>query len=173
MIYIYQGKVEVSTEDFKDFLEVAGELKIKGQTTDGTSDTLIELQNIQNRKQQEHSTLPKGQVPYKINERDEIQPLVKQEEDSYSSYNEETKDIWIRLDSKSNVVTKIENMYSCTICGKSSITKHGLVKHESRYYSVKNTEADFECQFCERKSISKGGLLQHDIRHHSNVKEVL
>ena len=169
--YMYQGEVEVSTEDFKDFLEMAGELKIKGLTTDATSDTLIEKQNIQNKKQLVYNSLPKEQVLNKSNERDEFQPLVKQEEDSDSSYNEETQgqEIWTRPDTKSNVLTKVENTYSCNICGKSSITKHGLVKHKSRYHSTLKIEAAFECKVCGRKSISKGGLLQHNIRNHSTA----
>ena len=39
--FIYHGEVEVSTEDFKDFLAVAGELRVKGLTTNDTSGTSL------------------------------------------------------------------------------------------------------------------------------------
>ena len=174
MTYMYQGEVEVCTEDLNDFLAVAGELK--GLTTDDTLDTSLEKHTIQNRnrKEQEQYTLPEGHVLYKYNKRDETPPLVKPEEHRYSSYNKETQDIWTRLNSKSNVLTNVETTYSCNFCGKPSITQIGLVKHKSRYHSAIKTEnfnasAAFECKVCGKKSISKGGLLKHSIRHHTNV----
>ena len=180
MTYIYQGEVEVSTEDFNDFLAVAGELKIKGLTSDDTVDTSLEKQTTpnSNKKEQKQYTLPDETVPHTVTEKDEIQPqldvLVKQEEYSDSSYNEETPEVWTRLDSKSNIIMKVETPFSCNLCGKLSITQLGLMKHKSRYHSVKknedlNTTAGFECKVCGRKSISKGGLHKHTSRHHSNV----
>ena len=180
MSYIYKGEVEVSTEELKDFLAVAGELKVKGLTTDDTLDTLLEKQTnpSSKKKQQEQFNLPEETVLNTTTEQGEIQPhsdfLVKQEEYSDSSYNEETQDVWTRPEPKSNVLMKFETTYSCDLCGKLSITHLGLLKHKSRYHSVKKTEdlnttAAFECKVCGRKSISKGGLHKHNIRHHSNV----
>ena len=86
MSYIYQGNVEVSTEDLNDFLALAGELKVKGLTTDDYLDTLLEKQTSQNgnKKHRNQFTLPEEPVPNTITERDDIQPqpvvLVKQEE---------------------------------------------------------------------------------------------
>ena len=98
---------------------------------------------------------------------------MKLEGHSDSSYNEETQDIWTPLDSKSIELMKVETTYSCDICGKPSITKHGLVKHKSRYLSVKHTDdlnatADFECKVCGINIISKKGLHKHNIKYHSN-----
>ena len=39
MSYIYHGEVEVSREDLEDFLDMAGELKIKGLITDKSYNT--------------------------------------------------------------------------------------------------------------------------------------
>ena len=180
MTYIYQGEVEVGTEDFKDFLAVVGELEVKGLTTDDTSDTLLEKQASQNNneKQQEKYTLNEHQIPFTIDEKDKNQPesavLVKQEDHSDSSYNEETQDAWTLVDSKSNVFSKVEATYSCDFCGKPSVTQVGLKQHKYRYHSVKmtddlNTTAAFECKICGRKSVSKRGLHKHNIRHHSNI----
>ena len=180
MTYIYQGEVEVSTDDFNDFLAVAGELKVKGLTTNDTLDTSLEKYTCKNSysKEQEHNTLLEEQVVYKTNKRDETQPLLKPKALSDTMYHKETQDIWNSQDSKSNVLTKVETTYSCNFCGKPSITKIGLVKHKSRYHSaIKyknfNASAAFECKICGRKSISKGGLLKHSIRHHTNMKEVV
>ena len=98
MKYIYQGEVEVSTEDLKDFLAVAGDLKVKGLTTDDTSVTSLEKQTtpISNTNQHEKYRHLDGTVPHTMTEKDEIlsqsDVLVKQEEFSDSSYNEEMHD---------------------------------------------------------------------------------
>lgn len=184
MSYIYQGEVEVSTEDLKDFLAVAGELKIKGLTQDGSPDTQVQKQTTQNGTEdhQEHDTNPQETVSHidmdgdggedwdEMTEKDDIQPehvvLVKQEEYSDSSFHDEMLD--------SNGLLK-ETAYSCDLCGKPSVTRLGLVKHKSRYHTdlsaKKNEESDaaFECQICGRKSVSKGGLHKHMIRHHPDA----
>ena len=91
--------------------------------------------------------------------------LVKQEEFSDSSYNEEMHD--------SNLLMKVETVNSCDLCGKPSITQLGLRKHKLRYHGTakkgEDLDAAFECHICGRKSISKGGLNKHVIRHHSNA----
>ena len=163
--YIYQGEVQVSTNDFKDFLAVASEFKVKGLTKDDTSDTLLEKQIDRNRNknQQEHHGLSEKPFTYKSNETDEIQHaesaiLVKQENHSDLSDTQETQDILTHEDSKTNVLKKIETTYSCDLCGKLSETMVGLKAHKYRYHSVKKTEdlnttAIFECNVCEKKSI--------------------
>ena len=164
--YIYHGEVEVSRDDFKDFLAVAAELRVKGLTTDDTLDTSMEKQTNQNRdEKQQH--LPEHTARHTSTKKDEYHlQSVKLEEHSDSSYSEETQCLGSQLDSKTNDIMKVETTYSCGLCGKLSITKHGLVKHKSRYHSVKRT-ADFECSVCGRNSISKQGLEIHNRRYHS------
>jgi len=177
MSYIYQGEVEVSTEDLKDFLAVADELKVKGLTTDGPPDTNMEKQTDQNGDEThpEHGTYP-GEPAlhgaedvhddgHPITEKDVV--LVKQEEYSDSSFHDEMQDVLGKVE------TELDPEYACDLCGKLSNTKLGLVKHKSRYHSeakkVEDINAAFECQICGMKSVSKGGLHKHTIRHHSNV----
>lgn len=176
MSYIYQGEVEVSTEDLKDFLAVADELKVKGLTTDGSPDTNMEKQTNQNGDENHHEedgtypgepALDGGDDAHddgqSITEKDVV--LVKQEEYDDSSFHEEMQDVLGKVET--------ETEYSCDLCGKPSITQLGLVKHKSRYHSaakkVEDINAAFECQICGMKSVSKGGLHKHNIRHHSNV----
>ena len=165
--YIYHGEVEVSTDDFKDFLAVAAELGVKGLTTDDTSDISMEKKNNHNRYEKQQN-LPEHTVQHTTTKQDEYQKKLKLklEEHYDSSYSEETQDLGTQLDSKANDLMKVETTYSCGLCGKLSITKHGLVKHKSRYHSVKKT-ADFECTACGRNSISKKGLDRHNTRYHS------
>lgn len=178
MSYIYQGEVEVSTEDLKDFLAVADELKVKGLTTDGSPDTNMEKQaNDQNGDEThpEHGTYPEEPAlhgagdthddGHAITEKDVV--LVKQEDYDDSSFHDEMQDVLGKVE------TELDPEYACDLCGKLSNTKLGLVKHKSRYHSeakkVEDINAAFECQICGMKSVSKGGLHKHNIRHHSNV----
>ena len=57
MSYIYHGEVEVCREDLEDFLEMAGDLKIKGLTTDKSNHTSIATKPIQNEKRKPQGTM--------------------------------------------------------------------------------------------------------------------
>ena len=171
MNYIYHGEVEVGREDLEDFLEMAGDLKVKGLTKDKSTNTSIGTKPIENRKENNHipNTCNDVEEPTKniVTKGDEIysQALVKQEVLNNSSFNTESRE--------SNMHRKVEAQYACNICGQPSITHLGLLKHKNRYHSVKTGRVigtgEFECKTCGRKSVSKGGLHKHYLRHHTTM----
>ena len=171
MNYIYQGEVEVVREDLEDFLEMAGELNIKGLTTAKPINNSSGTKTIQSGKENHQilNTCHDVEEPGEniVTKDDEIhsEALVKQEALSNSSFHEDILD--------TNMHMKLNTEYVCNICGKPSITHLGLLKHRNRYHSVKAerviSTGEFECKTCGTKSISKGGLQKHIFRRHVNM----
>ena len=98
MSYIYHGEVEVGREDLEDFLDTAGELKIKGLNTEKSTYTSIENKPGRNGNENNQGTnpCPDLKVPNENLETkvDEIhsQILVKQEVLNNTSFNEAIQD---------------------------------------------------------------------------------
>ena len=162
--FIYNGEVEIISENINRFLAVAEGLKIKGLTeSNGIKENTKILENI--------ADIPIAKISIK------------------KEYpNTEFKTIQIIENfKKENPV-----IFPCNHCGKHSTSKQALERHFYRYHYGKNEDIPndenlqndefgqtiepednetFECELCGKSRLSNAGLQLHKLNYHLNKED--
>ena len=174
MSYIYHGEVEVNREDLEDFLDMAGELKIKGLITDKSYSTFTEAPRSKSQYTSE-------QPSYKTNADAIIsEKLVQLKTDCIDSNLEEKSLLLVDTSTDSAQTNKtfgnlddtinsmLENLgepgkYACKVCGKTSDQKQKVVNHiEGNHIQG----ASHICNKCTKSYKTRESLRIHGFRFH-------
>ena len=159
--YVYQGEVNVFQEQINQFLNVASNLKITGlQDSVRNEDSVKEYPYMNNEPNFETSDSNDEKINMKNdpdkrrNDVHNIVPFVNYDGNTDTNMEE-------LLEKIAGMTEKVNGIYRCTVCQKSSKDRTNLGKHiESHIDGITLT-----CEFCSKKFRSRESVRKHRCVH--------